>query len=434
MAKPRSRRLLTAELLSIGTELTVGDTRDTNAGELAGGLTALGVRVNRLTALPDDLETVTEAFRSGLERADLVVSTGGLGPTPDDLTREAIAAACGEMVVVDPDLEAWLRELWSRRRMAFPELNLKQAWLIPSATSLPNPNGTAPGWYVVRPDGRTVVALPGPPREMRPMWADHALPRLLEHGLGTEMATRTYRLAGIGESQVAERLGEVMLRAANPTVATYARAEAVDVRIAAVADPPRTADQRIEEAASIVLDLLGDHVWSTGTTTWSEAIGVRLEELGWTLATVEIGTAGAFGMLIGDRPWYRFDEVIALEAPAARAHALRSPRHGDTGGRADGAADPDGAGDTGHGVADDLLLFARRARELGGAEVGVAIRAHARTADTAVSIAVSTPMAERKDRRIVFLTGPLGRSRAALSAASFVLETLREVVAVPRSS
>src|SRR3954454_9700726 len=97
------RRILTAELLSIGTDLTVGETRDTNAGELAGRLTAAGVRVGRITALPHDLVAVTEAFATVLGRADLVVSTGGLGPTPDDLTREAIAAACGEIVVVDPD-------------------------------------------------------------------------------------------------------------------------------------------------------------------------------------------------------------------------------------------------------------------------------------------------------------------------------------------
>ena len=102
----RARRLVTAELLSIGTELTVGETRDTNAGELARSLTDLGVRVGRITALPDDLAIVTEAFVAGLERADLVVSTGGLGPTPDDLTREAIAAACGETPAVDPELEA----------------------------------------------------------------------------------------------------------------------------------------------------------------------------------------------------------------------------------------------------------------------------------------------------------------------------------------
>ena len=115
------RRLLTAEILSIGTELMVGETRDTNAGELAGRVTAAGVRVGRITALPDDLAAVTDAFASSLTRADLVVSTGGLGPTPDDLTREAIAAACGETVAVDPGLETWLRTLWQRREMPFPE-------------------------------------------------------------------------------------------------------------------------------------------------------------------------------------------------------------------------------------------------------------------------------------------------------------------------
>ena len=246
MSDAFSRRLLTAELLSIGSELTVGETRDTNAGEIARSLTGLGVRVTRLTALPDDLVAVTDAFAAALERSDLVISTGGLGPTPDDLTREAIAAVCDETPEPDPDLEAWLRELWRRRDMPFPELNLKQAWLIGSAVSLPNPNGTAPGWFVGRPDGRVIVALPGPPREMRPMWADEAVPRLQAIGLGAPVATRTYRLAGIGESQVAELLGEAMLRATNPIVATYARVEAVDVRISAVAVETMSAEALVE--------------------------------------------------------------------------------------------------------------------------------------------------------------------------------------------
>jgi nicotinamide-nucleotide amidase len=426
MTPAQPRQILTAELLSIGTELTVGDTRDTNAGELARDLSARGVRVSRLTALPDDLDAVVEAVRAGLGRSDLVVSTGGLGPTPDDLTREAIAAACEETVAVDPELETWLRELWSRRGMPFPLLNLKQAWLIPSAVALPNPNGTAPGWFVSRADGRIVVALPGPPREMRPMWSDHALPRLAERGLGADVAARTYRLAGIGESQVAERFGEALLRATNPIVATYARVEAVDVRISAVAEAGRTAEELVEETAAMVLDLVGDYVWAHGTTTWSEAIGARLGELGWTLAAVEIGTAGSFGTLLGDAPWVRFDETIAIDAPAARAHSLRSRSAGDTGGARAGDPELEGLDADRPGTIDDLLLFARRARELGGSEVGVAIRAQERTGDTAVSIAVSTPVIERKDRRVVFLTGPLGRSRSALSAASFVLETIRE--------
>ena len=409
MATPATRHVLTAELLSIGSELTVGETRDTNAGEQARSLTGMGVRVTRLTALPDDLAEVTEAFRAALARSDLVLSTGGLGPTPDDLTREAIAAACGETPDVDPDLEAWLRELWDRRGMPFPELNLKQAWRIPSAVALPNPNGTAPGWFVTRPDGRLAVALPGPPREMRPMWSDEVVPRLQRGGLGASVASRTYRLAGIGESQVAELLGEDLLRATNPIVATYARVEAVDVRISAVAEGDRSADELVEAATATVLGHLGENVWATGGTTWSEAVGARLEELGWTLATVEIGTGGSLAALFGDAPWVRFDESIAPEAPAATAHGtVPEPRDDDD-------------------VPDDLEQFARRARELGGAEVGLAVRARPRTGDTAVSIAISTPAGERRVRRIVFLTGPMGRSRAALAAAAVLLETLREV-------
>ncbi|MFL5647997.1 MAG: competence/damage-inducible protein A [Chloroflexota bacterium] len=408
------RRLLTAEILSIGTELTVGETRDTNAGELAGRLTAAGVRVGRITALPDDLAVVTEAFESGLSRSDLIVSTGGLGPTPDDLTREAIAAACGETVAVDPDLEAWLRDLWRRRGMEFPELNLKQAWRIPSCQPLANPNGTAPGWFVDRPDGRVIVALPGPPREMRPMWADEVIPRLHERGLGAEVASRTYRLTGIGESQIAEMLGEPLLRRTNPIIATYARVEAVDVRVSAVADGGRTAEELVEEASTAVLDHIGAYVWAMGDTSWGQAIGERLGELGWNLSIVEIGTGGSLGSLFADAPWVRFDESIAAGAPAAVAHRD---------GRSHQTEDDDDSDDE---AADDLVRYAARARDLGGTEVGLAVRARPRAGDTAVSIAISTPRGILRVRRVVFLMGPMGRSRAALTSAAALLETLRE--------
>ncbi|MEO8570821.1 MAG: molybdopterin-binding protein [Chloroflexota bacterium] len=402
------RRLVTAELLSIGTELTVGETRDTNAGELARSLSGMGVRVLRMTALPDDLAAVTEAFTTALGRADLVVSTGGLGPTPDDLTRESIAAACGETPIVDTQLETWLREMWTRRAMPFPASNLKQAWLIASAVSLANPNGTAPGWFVSRPDGRVVVALPGPPREMRPMWSDKVLPRLETLGLGGPVASRTYRLTGIGESQIAELLGEDLLRAGNPVVATYARVEAVDVRISAVDGDGRSADELVESTAASVLNQLGGYVWATGATTWSEALGARLGELDWTLAAVEIGTGGSLNALLGDPPWLRFDESISIEAPAASAHAAGAP----------GPSDEDDA--------DGLFRFARRARELGGAEVGLAVHARPRAGDTAVSIAIVTPAGDRHVTRAVFLTGPMGRSRVALTAAAALLEALRQ--------
>ena len=391
------RRILTAELLSIGSELTVGETRDTNAGEIARSLTEAGVAVGRITALPDRLAVVTEAIADGLARSDLLVSTGGLGPTPDDLTREAIAAVWGETPAVDPALEAWLRDLWARRDMPFPDLNLKQAWLIPSATALANPNGTAPGWFVARPDGRVVVALPGPPREMRPMWADHALPLLRDRGLGADVATRTFRLTGIGESQVAEILGEAVLRGENPVVATYARAEAVDVRVSATGGPEQTATELAEAAAAVVLERLGGYVWATGETTWAEAIGERLGELGWRLAVREIGTGGQVGRLLGDVEWVAHLESVTDD------------------GRAPAGDDEDG-----------LLSQARGVRERCGADVGLAVRARERGTDTAVTIAVVSPTGEHRQTRRAFLGGSQGRTRAALAAAAALFEALRD--------
>ena len=403
-------RILRAELLSIGTELTVGETRDTNAGELAASLTAAGVTVGRMTAIPDRLDVVVEAITAGLRRADLVVSTGGLGPTPDDLTREAIAEVCAQTPVVDEALEAWLRGMWARREMHFPESNRKQAWLIPSAVALPNPNGTAPGWFVTRSGGGIIVALPGPPREMRPMWHEHALPGLRARGLGTDVATRTFRLAGIGESQVAEILGEDLLRRSNPEVATYARAEAVDVRVSAVGDGSGTADELVEAAAATVADRLGPHIWATGAVTWSEAIGARLGELGWRLAATEIATRGQVAVLFGDVDWLVLDEIRA-EASIATDH---DP---------DPDSDPDDEGTT---ASDRLIAAARRVRSVTGAEVGLAVRARERGEDMAVSIAVVTPGRDHVERRMAFLGGSLGRTRAALTAAAVLLRVLRD--------
>ena len=413
------RPLLSAELLSIGSELTVGETRDTNAGDLARSLSGIGIVIRRIQALPDDLNVVSTAFEDALERADLVVSTGGLGPTPDDLTRESIAAAVGETPAVDPDLASWLRGLWTRRGMTMPDMNLKQAWLIPSAEALPNANGTAPAWWVSRPDGRLIVALPGPPREMRPIWQDEVLPRLRELGAGGEAATRTFRLAGIGESAVAELLGEALLRAANPVVATYARADAVDVRISARPEPDaaaggdgaglHSAQTIVGATAARIQELLGDHIWAEGDTSWPDAIGAELDALGMTLACVEVGTGGSFASLVGDREWLTFAETLGADAPAATHHG-----------------DPDDVADTTEpGPTDGLEALTRSGQQVGGSNVGIGIRVRARGDDMAVTVVVVLPGRAHRERRLAFLGGAQGRLRAALVAAHILLVELR---------
>ena len=305
------RALRSAVLLAVGSELTTGETRDTNSGELARSMAEAGVDVEWISALPDRLGIVTTALNGALAAADVVITTGGLGPTPDDLTREAIAAACGEEPAVDAHLADWLRHLFERRGITFPETNLKQAWLLPSSTAIPNENGTAPGWWVDRPDGRVIVALPGPPSEMRPMWHGWVLPRLRQRGLGRDRVTRTYRLTGIGESTVAAELGERLLRAANPVVATYARADAVDVRVSAVADADRSAAEVADEAGAAVLAAVGEFVWGHDDDTWPAVLGRELAAKGWNAALVEVGTDGSAAKIFGEAPWLRGVRIIA---------------------------------------------------------------------------------------------------------------------------
>jgi molybdenum cofactor synthesis domain-containing protein len=390
-----ARPIRTAVLLSIGSELTVGDTRDTNSGELARTLAEAGVDVAWISALPDRLATVERALRDGLAAADLVVTTGGLGPTPDDLTREAIAAVCGERPAVDPELERWLRHLFQRRGIKFLDTNIKQAWLIPSSTAVPNGRGTAPGWWVDRPDGRVVVALPGPPAEMRPMWTEWVLPRLQARGLGRQRITRTYRLHGIGESAVATALGERLLRAENPLVATYARADAVDVRVSAVAEPGRSADELVEAAEAAVLAAVGSYVWGHGGDTWPAVLGRELERHGWdAVALVEVGTAGSTAGLLGEAPWLKSARVIAAGAAGSEA---------------------------------SLPDLAASAREEAAASIGLAVRAVERGGDTRVELAAVGPWGGSESSQVAFLGGSEGRRRAALAGAAFLNGIVRGI-------
>lgn len=393
MARPIER----AELLSVGTELLIGETRDTNSGDLARELTALGIEVLRATALPDRLDAVTDAFSAALERADIVVSTGGLGPTPDDLTREAIAKATGRTPRVDPDLEAWLRGLFERRAIPFVEANLKQAWLVDGAAGLPNPNGTAPGWWLELADGHVVVALPGPPREMQPMWRDHVLPRLHERGVGADRASETLRLAGIGESALVDLIGDEVLRRRNPEVATYARVDAVDVRISTHAAGSRSAAELLEQALDDLLPALGPFVFARGDETWVHALERRLS--GRTVAFVEIGTGGYLAALLGNAAWLVFGELLAPNGHDAQAQ-------------------------------QGAEAFAGRVREVSGADIGLAVRVRERAGDTAVHVAVALPDGSvTQVTRTAFLGGDMGRRRAAVIAAAELWKRLGETSA-----
>jgi nicotinamide-nucleotide amidase len=286
-----------AEILSCGTELLLGQISDTNATYLAQSLAMLGIDLYYISQVGDNQRRIVETLRRAWSRSDLIIMTGGLGPTEDDLTREAISELVGETMQIDPQLEVDLRARFTRLGMSMPERNLKQATVIPSAQSLSNPIGSAPGWFVEK-DGHLIVAMPGVPREMFRMWEEQAILRLRKY-TGGLIFTRTLRVYGIGESTVEERLGE-LIHMTNPTVATYVKSDAVDVRISAKAEGREMAEQLVADVARQVRDVLGDVIFGEGKIMLSEVVGELLKERGWTLSVMESLTGGLLASTLTD--------------------------------------------------------------------------------------------------------------------------------------
>jgi len=307
-----------AELLSIGTELLLGQIVDTNANYLAGRLALLGIDCLHMQTVGDNLGRAKQALERALSRSDLVVATGGLGPTEDDLTREAIAAALGETPAVDPALEAELVAWFSGRGIVMPDRNRKQAWLIPSARALPNPNGTAPGWDVQK-DGKRIIAMPGVPREMTPMW-ESVEPSLVRGGA---LRWRTLKLLGIGESAVEEKLAE-LVRSTSPTVATYAKNDGVHVRVADKASTPAEADGRVAEVERTIRARLGEYVWGTDDETLPGVIGRGLEARSWRLAVAESLSAGDIARALAEAPGAERWFLGAIVRPSADSETLEN--------------------------------------------------------------------------------------------------------------
>lgn len=289
-----------AEVISIGTELLLGHITDTNATYLAQRLSMLGIDLFYVSAVGDNLERLSETVARAYGRSDIVITTGGLGPTEDDTTREAICAALGETPTVDPELEKELRAFFAERGVVMPERNVKQAWVIPSSNAMPNPHGTAPGWFVEK-DGKRIISMPGVPHEMIRMWEDQAEPRLRAL-TGEALFTRILRVAGVGESTVEERLGD-LIHSMNPTLATYAKRDAVDVRITAKASTTAEAQASVEVMEAQARAALGErNVFGVDGETMGSVVLQMLASRGETLATLESCTGGFLASQITDTP------------------------------------------------------------------------------------------------------------------------------------
>lgn len=312
-----------AEIIAVGTELLLGEILDTNSQYLAQQLTPLGIDLFYVTHVGDNLGRLTDVVKQGLQRSDFLVMTGGLGPTEDDLTREAISAALGEKMEVVPELERHLRDWFSRRNRPMAERNVKQATLIPSAQAVPNPIGTAPGWWVET-NGKYIACMPGVPHEMRKMWEEQIVTRLAqEEGTGI-LVTRILKTLGVGESS-AEELIHPLIRSMNPTLATYAKQDGVHVRMGAKAETRAAAIRMLDDFEVQVRGYIGDYVYGLDNQALEEVIGELLRKQGLTVASMESCTGGLLGSMITDAPgssaYYR-GGVVAYSADLKIAHGV----------------------------------------------------------------------------------------------------------------
>ena len=281
-----------AEIVSVGTELLLGQITDTNATYLAQSLADLGIDLYYVSSVGDNLGRLVDTLRRGFARSDLVITTGGVGPTEDDLTREAVAALMGETPAVDEAMVQTISAFFRNRNAVMPERNRKQAWLIPSAEALPNPVGTAPGWFTQR-HRHVVISMPGVPREMKRMWEHEAIPRLKRYGYlpETVIVSRNLRTIGIGESSAEEVLGD-LVHGTNPTVATYAKDDGVHVRITAKARTQEEARALLQPVVAAAEAILGDYIYGYDNDSLPDAVLALAAQTGHTIAVCEQGSGG----------------------------------------------------------------------------------------------------------------------------------------------
>lgn len=286
--------------ISIGDELLAGDTLDSNSQRLARAISAHGSRHVGHRVVGDDVEEIASALRHGAENAELVLCSGGLGPTKDDLTREGLAAALGEVLEGDSEAEEQIRKLFASRGYRMPESNLRQAMRPVSAEMLTNANGTAPGITATL-HGAKVVLLPGPPRELIPMLD------ALFHGHGEPKRSRIVRACGIGESAAAERISELMSRDREPLLGITFSGSILTVRIRA--RDSATSDSQLDELVAKVREAWHPWVFGESDVSLQQACGEALSSRGLSIATAESCTGGMIGQMLTDVPgssaWYR---------------------------------------------------------------------------------------------------------------------------------
>jgi nicotinamide-nucleotide amidase len=321
-----------AEIISIGDEITSGQLLDTNSQWLSLRLEELGIRVLCHTAVGDELEALVQVFQQAVRRADLVVATGGLGPTADDLTREALARAVGRKLLPDPTALEHIRQLFARRKRPMPEQNESQALMPEGSRVVTNPNGTAPGIDLEagRPGALPcrVIALPGVPAEMKEMWFQSVASLLRKLGAGGRIIRhRQVRCFGAGESQIEAMLGGLVHKGENPRVGITAGQTIISLRLAASAPTEEACFALIEPVVATIRQRLGKLVFGEDDDDLQDAVVRLLRQRRQTLATAEWGSAGQVADRLGGVAEAAgfFSGGVVVRSAAALGRALDLP-------------------------------------------------------------------------------------------------------------
>jgi nicotinamide-nucleotide amidase len=283
-----------AEIIAVGSELLTSQRIDTNSLFLTDQLNSLGVEVFRKTIVGDDRAILTSAVRRALEDAGIVILTGGLGPTEDDVTRDAVAAALGRTLVFNQAICDEIEERFRRRQRKMAEINKRQAYLVEGAEPLPNSNGTAPGQWIEH-DGRVVMLLPGPPGELKPLFQNQCLPRLIRRLPVQLIRTRFYRVTGLTESDLDSLIAPVYTKYTNPVTTILASPGDIQIHLRARCSTAEEADQLLEEVGGGIEAILGARIFSRNGESLEAVIGSLLRERRATLSVAESCTGGMVG-------------------------------------------------------------------------------------------------------------------------------------------
>jgi len=284
-----------AEIIAIGSELLTPFRLDTNSLLLTARLNRLGIEVTRKVVVGDDRTSLNAAIVSGLG-ADILILMGGLGPTEDDRTRDAVAGALGRRQYTDEAVAASLRKRFSARGMVMPEINLRQAMVVEGATLLENPKGSAPGQWIEN-DGRVIILLPGPPHELEAVWDTAVWPRLEKIAPQQRLVTRVLKIAGQFESHVDAKAAPIYRQYDNPQTTILTAPGEIQLHLRGTGVTEEAARERVNELAAKLVAALGDSVFSENNEVMEEVIGRLLLTRGLTLAVAESCTGG----LIGER-------------------------------------------------------------------------------------------------------------------------------------